>query len=74
MRLPRQLLKLFYEPQKEPAQDAAASGASAGAGDMGDRAITTPEPGAGESEPVSAEVTQLRRKLASSNKVKLSLE
>lgn len=73
--LPSQLLKLYYEPQKDSAQEAATSGAAsvgacAGAGDI---ASPTSGSGAGESEPVSAEVTQLRRKVASCNKVKLSL-
>lgn len=68
--LPLQLLKLYYEPQQDCVPDAAASGASA---DAPAGADDTPSPTSESGEPMSAEVKQLRRKLASSTKVSLSL-
>lgn len=68
--LPLQLLKLYYEPQQDCVPDAAISGASA---DASAGADDTPSPTSESGEPMSAEVTQLRRKLASSTKVSLSL-
>lgn len=58
--LPRKLLKLYYEPQKDAGEDAAIS------------ASPTSGSGTGKGDSVSsAEFTHLRRKVASSEKVRM---
>lgn len=66
-RLPPQLLRLFFEPRQAPGGSIERSSKSCPTSPLGSEAGG--EKGTAESQPVSAEVTGLRRELASTKKV-----
>ncbi|CAM9966479.1 unnamed protein product [Scytosiphon promiscuus] len=68
-RLPPQLLKLYYEPQKDSQDDPATGTCTSASACAIVSGNPTAEAGTGKLKPVPAEVTQLRRQLASSTKV-----